>query len=282
MCINLLNLHFNFQDSTWFTSSIPDKEDDIKYICCSPNGYYFAACSNEGIHVWDAQSLKLMQKLALESALHQNNASLTQCSFFTSDNKNTYIIAGSNDGFIISWKKESLIELFKTEIYAKVQGSTTCIISPYIDKDMNVMYGAGNIVFLQTYTNLRLGSGLHHKDNPQLHPGIATKSCFLPGTNKAITCGNRSLYLWDVPTSTMLESRTDIVFGSLIRLSNDGNHFLTFGDGAHIQVWDSHCLKCLSTIKNSNLLLDSQCKEPLTLWNLSLCHFQQWIGGRWY
>lgn len=215
--------------------------DHVRHITCSPNGYYFATCSNDGIIVWDAASLTLLQKLELDC---ENKGTFIRSCFSSSSD---CIIAGSNNGFLVSWKKKTHIEPFEKDIYVRLDDSISPIISPSVDKDMNVIYGASNSVFLQSYSSLQHSSELYKKEEVLLHPGVANQSCFLPNEGTAITCGNKSLYLWNVETNSMVTSTTD-THGCLIRLSSDGNLLLTYGDGVYIQVWDTHNLICLSTL----------------------------------
>ena len=228
-----------------------DREDYVSHIACSPNGYYFAACSRNGVLLWDAVSLTLLQTLVLEHAVCGKRARFLHCSFSADS---THIVAGSNDGFLKVWKRESHSQqLFKTDIYTtcKLDDVAACIVSPFFDKHMNVICGTGNAVFVHSYTKLQRASELHQKEKPVFHPGCARSSCFLSTLERALTCGYDTLYVWDVPTGLIACSATG-VRGHLIRLSNDGNFLLTYGDEAYIQVWETSTLSCISTLSCQN------------------------------
>ena len=229
------------------------KDDPIYHVTCSLNGRFLAACCHQGILIWDAVSLNLLQTLTvgIEMVGKWKPPRFSYCSF-SDDSK--HIVAGTTDGWLKAWElqpsKPGSNELFMLKVSSKADGSSNSVACCRFDRQMNVICAIKNMLQICSYKVL-LRSTETNKQEPQaIHPRNATTCSFLPDRCRAITCGSESLFLWHVPTNSLLAAALGSVAGHLHRLSQDGKLLLAFGDRNYIQVWDTsnltqkHMLMC--------------------------------------
>jgi len=227
----------------------PPRDDPIYHVNHSPNGYFLAACCNQGILIWDAAALYLLQILLPHpgAAIQHCLSNFFHCSF-SDDSK--HFVAGTSNGVLKTWRVESLPtktdQFFVQEISTKPEGSTAPIACCMFDKHLNIMCAIGSAVRIYSYEALLFSTKVGEQESPAVHPGIATTSAFLPDGENALTCGGNTLCLWHVPTNVLLASAS-CEAGHLIRLSSDGKLALTYGISDFIQLWetaDGLRLKC--------------------------------------
>jgi len=228
------------------------KDDPLYDIACSPNGHFIAGCHNDGILIWDAAALSLMQKLLPNVKLlsAQSKIRFTGCSF-SSDSQ--HLAAGLSNGCVCTWiNQTSNVEQFTLQLATNLCGSSDSVRQCMFDDEKNLICSVGNLIGVYSYQSLL--NNLPSKPTA-VHPRYASSCEFLSDGQVALTSGNGTICVWDV-TQGVCIAKTDIpVTGHLIKLSYDKKLLLTYGSDCTIQVWDIDTLnnKCtLSSNKGNN------------------------------
>lgn len=215
-------------------------------IAVSPNNHFLAACTKDGLQIWDAAALDFVTGYKPK---HTGN--YTNCSF---SQDNHYLAAGTTDGHLevlaVTDYTFTLIASIKPE------GSSNPLSECLFIKPSTILCTIGNNC--QVYELDALIQSSKTKNAVVVHPGTANTSIILPHKKQGITLGNKTLCLWDVMECKLVSSAIGTVGGYLLRLSADGKTLLTFGDRCYIEVWDTECLT-----KTNDLIHLKQKNHPI-------------------
>ena len=228
------------------------KDDPFYGIACSPNGHFIAACYSDGILIWDAAALSLVQRIQqqnMELQSAQNKIRYTSCSF---SGDSQHLVAGLTNGHINAWVNQTAtVQPFSLQLASSLCGSFDAVHQCMYDDEKNLICSINNVIGIYDYQTL--------VDNPisetvAVHPCYATSCEFLTDGRLALTSGNGAICIWDAVQGALI-TKTDIpVTGHLIKLSYDKKLLLTYGSGCTIQVWDIDMLnnKCTLTSNEGN------------------------------
>ena len=227
------------------------KDDPIYDIACSPNGHFIAACYSDGILIWDAAVLGLVQKIQPSTELPsaQTNVRYTGCTF-SSDSQ--HLTAGLLNGYINAWLYQTTtVEPFSLQLSTNLCGSSDAVYQCMFDDEKNLICSINNVIGVYDYQALL--NNLTSK-TVVIHPYYATSCEFLSGGQVALTNGNGTICTWDVIQGALIANTGISVAGHLIEFSYDKKRLLTYGSGFSIQVWDIETLsiKCILTSNEGN------------------------------
>ena len=227
------------------------KDDPIYDIACSPNGHFIAVCYSDGILIWDAAALGLVQKIQPSTELPsaQTNIRYTGCTF---SGDSQHLTAGLLNGYINAWMYQTTtVEPFSLQLSTNLCGSSDAIHQCMFDDEKNLICSINNVIGVYDYQALL--------NNPTsktvaIHPYYATSCEFLSGGQVALTNGNGTICTWDVIQGALIAKTGISVAGHLIKLSYDKKLLLTYGSSCTIQVWDIETLsiKCTLTSNEGN------------------------------
>ena len=152
------------------------RDDPLYYIACSPNGHFIAACHNDGILIWDAAALNLIQKIqpSVEIQSTQTGIRYTGCSF---SGDSQHLAAGLSNGYISAWINQTATEKpFSLQLATNLCGSLNAVHQCMFDDEKNLICSISNVIRIYDYQSLC--------DNPTsemiaVHPHFATSSEFL-------------------------------------------------------------------------------------------------------
>lgn len=224
------------------------RDDPLYDMACSPNGHFIAACHSDGILIWDAAALNLMQKIQPSMELHsaQTKIRYTGCCF---SGDSQHLAAGLTNGYINAWINQTATEKpFSLQLATNLCGPLNAVHQCMFDEEKNLICAASNVIRVYDYQSLC--------DNPTtemiaVHPHFATSTEFLLDGQVALTNGNGTICIWDVTQGACI-TKTDIpVAGDLIKLSCDKKLLLTYGSGCTIQVWDMGTLSLFCTLTSN-------------------------------
>ena len=225
------------------------RNDPINDIAYSRNGHYLAACHNKGVIIWDAASLNLIQKLQFSPDMLQvySDVKCVSCSF-SSDGKN--LVAGLSNGYIHVWSDNSNSEgPYVLQLSTRPYGSSDAIVECFFEDDQTIVCAMHSLICIYGYDSLLKNPAV---EPTALHPKYATNCAVLQDGLTALTCGNGSMYSWNIMHNFRIASTQSLVSGHLLRVSADGKLALTFGEGCHIQVWETNTLKKISSVCGQN------------------------------
>lgn len=229
------------------------KDDPFYDIACSPNGHFIAACHSDGILIWDAAALNMMQKLCPSAELlsMQSKIRYTGCSF---SGDSYHLAAGLSNGHINVWMNQAAtVEPFSLQLATNLCDSPDAIGQCMFDNEKNFICSINNVIGVYDYQTLL--------DNPiselvAVHPNYATSCEFLSDGEVALTSGNGTICIWDVSQGACIAKTEIPVTGYLIKLSYDKSVVLTYGFGCIIQVWD------IDTLNNKSTLTSNEGSAP--------------------
>lgn len=228
-----------------FKSASSPKDDPVKDIAYSLNGYFIAACHNKGITIWDAATLNFIQDLFAneEMAVLHPNVRFRSCSFSANSNN---LIAGLSNGYIHLWNKQPSQETTYTLQLSVKPRDTDPVTTCFLDSKQQVVCALRSSICIYAYDSLLKIPAT--TQSVAQHPGYATDSLFLPDGKTALTCGNGSLNSWNISDACQISKASSTVFGHLMNLSADGKLAITFGEGSLIQVWDTEFLEMKTSV----------------------------------
>ena len=188
--------------------------------------------------VWDAAALELLHKLKTNN----DSARFITCCF---SNNNQYLAAGTTNGCLQVWNIKEF--KFSLEVSTNPDNSLNSLIECHFDVQGNILCTFKSTARVYDYDMLVNLTKVQSLPSA-IHPKLANMSIFLPDGTHAITCGGKTLCLWNVLSNKLVTSAQNVVRGYLFRLSADGNTLLTYGDRCFIEVWDVKTLTSTHTL----------------------------------
>ena len=237
------------------------RDDPIYNIAYSPNGHFFAVRYSDGILIWDAAALKLIQKIQPNQELSsaQTDIKYTGCSF---SRDSQYLIAGLSNGYINTWMNQTDdVKPFSLQLAINLCGSPDAVNQCIFDNERNLICSVNNVIGLYDCQTL------HNNPTPEsiaVHPHYAISCEFLLDGQVALTNGNGAICVWNVAHGTCIAKTGISVIGDLIKLSYDKRFLLTYGSGCTIQVWDIDTLnvKCTLSSNEGNEATPEEMADP--------------------
>ena len=222
------------------------KDDPFYDIASSPNGHYIAACYSNGMLIWDAAALNLVQRIQPNAELlcEQTKISYTGCSF---SGDSQHLAAGLSNGYLNTWViQTTTVEPLSLQLTTNLCGSSDDAVNQCMfDNEKNLICSIGNVISVYDYQTLLR--------NPisKTVPYYADSSEFLSDGHLAFSNGNSGICIWNVVQGTLI-AKTDIsVAGRFIKLSHDKRVLLTYGSGCIVQVWDIDALNSICTLTSN-------------------------------
>ena len=245
-----------------FKRSQNPKDDPFYGIACSPNGHFIAACYSDGVLIWDAAALSLLQKLQqhnMELLSAQTEIRYTSCSF-SADSQ--HLVAGLSNGHINAWVNQTAtVQPFSLQLATSLCGSSDVVRQCMFDDEKNLICSINNVIGIYDYQTL-VNNPISETD--EVHPCYANSCEFLADGKLALTSGNGAICVWDVLEGALITKTDNSVTGHLIKLSYDKRLLLTYGSGCTIQVWDINTLnnKCTLTSNEGNSPTAEELADP--------------------
>ena len=237
------------------------RSDPVYDIAYSQNGHFIAACYSDGILIWDAAALKLIQKIQPSQELlsAQTDITYTGCSF---SRDSQYLVAGLSNGYVNTWINQTAdMKPFCLQLTTNLLGSPDAVNQCIFDNNKNLICSVNNVIGIYDYQTLQ---GNPMPEQIAVHPHFAISCEFLLDGQVALTNGNGTICVWNVTHGTCI-AKTDIsVIGDLIKLSFNKRLLLTYDSGCTIQVWDIDTLniKCTLTSNKGNEATLEETADP--------------------